>query len=77
MCGRKGEAIGSDRKAAVMYYLDFWYVFFVKTGKEQDALEETARYFPREEIKPFRPYVEHLFRKNRNAPQSLFRSRNT
>jgi transcriptional antiterminator NusG len=47
-----------------MRYMDFWYVFFVKTGKEINALEEAARSFPSEEVKPFLPYVENLFRKN-------------
>jgi transcriptional antiterminator NusG len=47
-----------------MRYLDYWYVFFVKTGREMNALEESARSFPSEEVKPFLPYVEQLFRKN-------------
>jgi transcriptional antiterminator NusG len=46
------------------YYSDFWHVFFVKTGKEAEALEEVARAFSRDEVKPFLPYVENLFRKN-------------
>jgi len=47
-----------------MRYWDYWYVFFVKTGRELKALEEAARSFPYEDVKPFLPYVEQLFRKN-------------
>jgi transcriptional antiterminator NusG len=47
-----------------MSYMDFWYVFFVRTGREINALEEAARCFPCGEAKPFLPYVEQLFRKN-------------
>jgi len=46
-----------------MLYMDFWYVFFVKTGREMVVLEEAARYFLCEEVRPFLPYVENLFRK--------------
>jgi transcriptional antiterminator NusG len=47
-----------------MRYLDYWYVFFVKTGREMNVLEEAARSFSCEEVKPFLPYVEQLFRKS-------------
>jgi len=48
-----------------MYYLDYWYVLFVKTGREKQAAEDIRKAFNEGEIKPFIPYGERFFKKEK------------
>ena len=44
-------------------YPDFWYVLFVWTGYEKDALNRLAILFNEQQAKPFLPTVEKNFKK--------------
>ena len=48
-----------------MYDSDYWYVFFVKTNKEELAVKDINDAFSNDEIKAFVPYVERFFKKEK------------
>jgi len=52
-------------------YDDYWYVLFVLTGHEQEAARDIREAFSREEILPFLPNVERLFKKKSETKKEL------
>jgi transcriptional antiterminator NusG len=72
----KWRSYTPGKKADFLYYLDYWYVFFVKTGKELEALKDFKRTVPKSDAEPFIPYVERFFKKEKERrfmfPSYLF-----